>query len=105
MISVGYCIIIVLIRHKWSRDSSVGTATRYGLKDLGIESRGEIFLTRPDRPWGPASLLFNGYRVSFLGVKRPGRNVDHPYSSSAEVKEKVQLYLFSLSGPSWPVLG
>jgi hypothetical protein len=34
---------------------------------------GEIFRTRPDRPWGPHSLLYNGYRVYFPGVKRPGR--------------------------------
>jgi hypothetical protein len=47
-----------------SRDSSVGIATRYGWKvrvsNLG---GGEIFRTRPDRPWGPPSLLYNGYRV------------------------------------------
>jgi hypothetical protein len=24
---------------------------------------GEIFRTRPERPWGPLSLLYNGYRV------------------------------------------
>jgi hypothetical protein len=42
---------------------------------------------------------------SFLGVKRPGRGVDHPPSSSAEVKERVELYLYSSSGPSWPVTG
>jgi hypothetical protein len=24
---------------------------------------GEIFSTRPDRPWGPPSLLYNGYWV------------------------------------------
>jgi hypothetical protein len=24
---------------------------------------GEIFITRPDRPWGLPSLLYNGYRV------------------------------------------
>jgi len=29
----------------------------------------------------------------FLGVKRPGRGVDHPSPTSAEVKEKVELYL------------
>jgi len=33
---------------------------------------------------------------SFPGVKRPGRGVYHPPSSSAEVKEKVELY-FSTS--------
>jgi hypothetical protein len=27
---------------------------------------GEIFCTRPDRPWSPPSLLHNGYSVSFL---------------------------------------
>jgi hypothetical protein len=42
---------------------------------------------------------------SFLGVKRPGRDVDHPPSSSTEVKERVELDLYSPSGPSWPVLG
>ena len=32
-------------------------------------------------------------RGSFPGVKRPGRNVDHPPPSSAEVKERVELYI------------
>jgi len=31
-------------------DSSVGIATSYGLDGPGIESGGEIFRTRPDRP-------------------------------------------------------
>jgi len=39
------------------------------------------------------------------GVKRQGRGVDHPPQSSAEVKERVELYLYSPSGPSWYVLG
>jgi len=47
---------------------------------------GEIFCTHPDRPWGPPSLLYNGYRV-FPRGKRPGHSVDHPPPSSAEVKE------------------
>ena len=42
---------------------------------------------------------------SFPGVKRPGRSVDHPHPSSSEVKEKVELYLYSPSGSSWPVIG
>ena len=32
---------------------------------------GEIFHKRPDRPQGPTSLLYNGYRV-FLGGKAAG---------------------------------
>jgi hypothetical protein len=31
----------------------------------------EILHTRPDRPWGPTSLIYNGYRV-FLGGKAAG---------------------------------
>ena len=59
---------------------------------------GEIFRTRPDRPQGPPSLLNNGYRVCFLGFKRPGRGVNHPPPSSADVKERVELYPDSPSG-------
>jgi len=66
---------------------------------------GEIFRTRPDRPWGPPSLLYNGYRLCFPGVQRPGHGIDHPSPSSADVKERVELYLYSPSGPSWPDLG
>jgi hypothetical protein len=40
----------------------------------------------PDRHWGPLSLQSNGYKESFLGVKRPGRETDHSSPSSAEVK-------------------
>ena len=38
-------------------------------------------------------------------VKRLGRGIDRPPQSSVEVKERVQPYLYSPSGPSWPVLG
>jgi len=38
-------------------------------------------------------------------VNRPGRGVDHPTPSSAEIKERVELYLHSSSGPSWDVVG
>ena len=41
---------------------------------------------------------------SFPGVKRPGRGIDHPNPSSAEVKERVDLYLYCRFGPSWSVL-
>jgi hypothetical protein len=42
---------------------------------------------------------------SFPGVERPGRGVDHPPTSSGDVKERVELYLYFPSGPPWPVLG
>ena len=42
---------------------------------------------------------------SFLGVKRPGRGADHPHPSKCRGQERVGLYLYSPSGPSWPVMG
>jgi hypothetical protein len=55
---------------------------------------GEIFRTRPDRPWGhPASYTMG--TVSFPEAKRPGSGVNHPPPSSVEVKEKVELYHYS----------
>jgi hypothetical protein len=36
---------------------------------------------------------------SLPGVKRPGRGVDHP-PHLAPVKERAELYIYSLSGPS-----
>jgi hypothetical protein len=56
---------------------------------------GEIFRSRPRRPWGPPSLLYDGHRF-ITGGKHPGRGVNHPPRSSAEVKERVELYLYSL---------
>jgi hypothetical protein len=35
---------------------------------------------------------------SFLGVKWPGCGFDHPPPSSAKVKERIELYLYS---PLW----
>jgi len=49
---------------------------------------GEIFRTCPDRPWGPPSLLYNGYRVFPGGKVRPGRDADHSPPSSADVFEE-----------------
>jgi len=65
-------------------------AGRSGDRKPGEE---EIFRTFQDRPWGPHSLLYSGYRVSFPGVKRLGRGVDHHFPSSVEVKIRVELYL------------
>jgi len=42
---------------------------------------------------------------SFPGVNRPGGGTDHPPPSSAKVKERVELYLYSPSRPLYPVPG
>jgi hypothetical protein len=83
------------LRETDSRDSSVGIATGYGLDGLGVGVRvpvgSRIFSSqrRPDRLWGPPSLLHNRYGGG--GVKRPGREVDHSPPPSAEVK-KMWIY-------------
>jgi hypothetical protein len=81
--------------------------TRYWLdvQEIRIPVGGEIFCPRPDRPWSSPSLVYNGYWLSVQGIKWPGRGFNHPPSSSGKVKEKVELYLYYPSGPSWPVLG
>jgi hypothetical protein len=43
---------------------------------------------------------------SFSGVQPIGRGVKHPpQSSSSEVKERVELYLYSSSVSTWQVIG
>jgi hypothetical protein len=76
------------------RDSSVGIATGYGMDGRGhrIPVGGENFRPHPDRPWGPPSLLYNGYRV-FPGVERPGRGADYP-TLLAPGQERVELYFY-----------
>ena len=86
--------------------SSVGIATDYGLDGPGVESRWGARFSAPvqNGPRAhPASYTIG--TGSLQGVKRPGRDVDHPTTYSAEAKERVQLYLYSTCGPSWPILG
>ena len=67
-------IIIIIVFIEGSRDSSFYIATCFGLNGPGTESRmEEIFRTRPDRPWGPPSILYDycGYRV-FSRAKAAG---------------------------------
>jgi hypothetical protein len=45
------------------------------------------------------------YRVSFRWIKQSDRGFDHPTPSSAEIKERVELYFCCPSGLSWRVLG
>ena len=82
-----------------------GWLSQYGdsLRDRRSGERipvgGDIFRTYPDRPWA------NGYRVPFPEVRWSERGVYQPPPSSAEVKERVELYLYYPSEPPWPVRG
>ena len=65
-------------------DISVGIATAYGLDGPGIESQLEARYSAPVQTGPvahPASYTMGA--GSFLGVKRPGRGVDHSPPTSA----------------------
>ena len=79
-----------------SRDSSVDTETRYGLDGPGIESlRGRDFPHASIPALGFTQPPVRCVPGLFTRLKRPGRGVGHPPSSSAKVKESVELYLYS----------
>ena len=71
--AVHYFLIIYTRKKRvCGRDSSVGIVTRYGLTVRESNPVGdEISRTRPDWPWAPPRLLYNGYRV-FHGNKAAG---------------------------------
>jgi len=52
-----FMLFVVFYIFILGRDSSVGIGTRYGLDDLGIESRWQRDFIHPfKRPWGPLSI-------------------------------------------------
>jgi hypothetical protein len=74
-----------------SRGSSVGAVTRQrtGPSDVVIQTVTiDIFLSpeTSGRRRGSLTFLFGGHRVSFRGVKTPGRNVVYSNPSIAQVK-------------------
>ena len=80
-----------------------GKLSRYS-DSVGLDVRGlnpggrEAFRTRTDRPWGPSSLVYNEYQVSFSRIKWLGRGIDNsPHLARRLKKEK--------SYTSTPLLG
>jgi len=88
------------------RDTSVGIEIRYGLDGPGIESRWGARFSTPVQT-GPEAYPASYTMVtgSFPGVKRSGRGDDHLHPPSAEDEGRVELYIYSPSGPLWHVLG
>ena len=88
-------------------DGVVGITTRYGLDGPGIESRCRraIFSSPVQSGPGTNPASYTTGTGSVAVVKRLGRGVDHLLPSRAEVKERIKLYLYSTSGPSWQVIG
>ena len=81
-------VIIIMYKREFGSGSSVGIATDYGLDGPGSNPGGDEIFYPSDRPWGPTSLLYNGYRIFPRGKVRPGRAADHSSPSSAAVMEQ-----------------
>ena len=84
------CVLNSNMVHNFDRGpgSSVGIATELRVGRFGDRIPvGAQFSARSDRPWGPPSLLYNGYRVFPGGKERPGHDADHSPPSSAAVME------------------
>jgi hypothetical protein len=87
------------------RDNSAGIATR-GLDGPGIESRlGENFPHRSRPALGPTHSPVQWVPGLFPGAKAAETWRWTPTPGIAQVKERVELYLYSPSGLSWYVIG
>ena len=88
------------------RHSSVGTATLYGLEGPGIECRWGRDFPHPSRlVLGPTQPPIQWVPRLVPGVKAAGAWRWPSTTSSAEIKERVEINLYYPSGPSWPVQG
>ena len=87
-----------------SRGSVLGIATRLRAGRFGNRGKGRRLFSsaKTSRPaLGPSSFLFNRYWGCFPGLKRPGREVNHPLPSSAEDKNEWRCTFIPTICPSW----
>ena len=87
------------------QESSVTVATGSGLDDPGIESLCRWDFPHPSRPaLGSTKPPVQCVQDILFGSKAAGEWLWPPNPSSAEVTERLELYLYSPSGLSWHVL-
>jgi hypothetical protein len=93
-------------RHKVGRDDPVCIATYYGLYGLRIESRCWRYIPHASRSaLGSTQPTIQWIPGLFRGSEAVGAWHWPPAPCRADVKERVELYLYYSSGPSWYVLG
>jgi hypothetical protein len=84
--------------YRWAMGWTIGVLGFDSRRRLGIflfttASRTVLGPTQPPIKWVPRALP--------LGVKRPGREADNSFPSSADFKECVELYFHSPNTHSW----
>jgi len=94
-----YWMLLPPPHFKFTYDSSVGITTSYGWG-----AKFSVPVQTGPGPQPPPHLPIQWVPVLFPGGKAAGAWRWPPTQSSAEVKERVELYLYSPPGPSWPVL-
>jgi hypothetical protein len=89
------------------RNNSVGMATSYELDGKGIQYWWGLNFPQPSRPvlWSIQPPVQWVLGLFSQGVKRKNVELNHFPPNSVEVKERVQLSLYSPSGPTRSVLG
>ena len=96
---IRFYLIALIVCDSRGRGSSIGIATNYGLEGPGIEARwGRDFPHLPRPALGPT-------QPPIQWVPGPSREWSGRCLALAEVEGRVELYICSPSGPSWPVLG
>jgi len=91
--------ILVLFFLVWAgiAQSVQRLATGWTVRGSNTGGRCEVFRTCPDRPWGPPIQCVPGL---FPGGKAAVAWRWPPIPSSAKVKERAELYIYSTFGPS-----
>jgi hypothetical protein len=105
--------VIMLLKKKRSRVSSVSIVSDYGLDDRAIEVRSPAeargssssLCVQTGSGGHPASCTMGNVYPFPGGRARPGRDADHSSPSSAEVMNELKLYLLSPQASPWRVVG
>jgi len=87
------------------RDSVDGITIRYGVDGPGIEFQWRRDFPLPFTPdLGHTQRTVQRVPALSPGVQRLGCGVAPP-PTRAEIKERVEIYVYALFGPSWSILG
>ena len=106
-LSVFYCVTYTSNEStQGGRYNVVGVVASYGLDVLGFESRvGQDFPYPSREALGSTQLSVEWVADHFPEVKTAWAWSWPPTPSNAEVKDRVELYLYSPSGPTRPAIG